>query len=137
VNKELYGNKYQIPSDVLSKLEPFKSEKTIANLLSKGEITYQNIKKIIHDMENGELDNLGGNEFREWLTQTLNSDKDRINNSNEIRTNSGMENQYISTHEKKNSIVRPSKKHEKTINKYDTAVLESLQRINDIMKKII
>ena len=137
MNKELYGNNYQIPSDVLSKLEPFKSETTIANLLSKGKITYQNIKKIIHDMENGELDNLGGNEFKGWLSQTLNSDKDRIHNSKKIKSDTGMANQHIKSHEKKNANVRVSQRHEKTINKYDTSVLESLQRINDILKKII
>ena len=48
-----------------------------------------------------------------------------------------MANQHIKSHEKKNTNVRVSQRHEKTINKYDTAVLESLQRINDIMKKII
>ena len=137
MNKELYGKTYEIPSDILSKLEPFKSEKTIANLLSKGKITYQNIKKIIHDMENGEHDKLGGSDFKSWLTQTLTSDKDRVHGSKEIRKNGGMENQFIKSHEKKNINVRPSQRHEKSLNKYDTAVLESLQRINDIMKKIL
>ena len=88
-------------------------------------------------MENGELDNLGGNDFKEWLTQTLNSDKNRTQSSQDIKSDSGMENQHIKSHEKSNAIVRPSKRHEKTINRYDSAVLESLQRINDIMKKII
>ena len=137
MNKELYEKQYEIPSDVLSKLEPFKSEKTIANLLSKGKITYSNIKKIIHDMENGKIDNLGGNDFKSWLSQTLGSDRTRVSNSKKIKSDGGMENQYIKSHEKNNVNVRPSKKHEKSVNKYDTAVLESLQRINEIMKKII
>ena len=137
MNSNLYGKTYEIPSDILSKLESFKSEKTIANLLSKGTITYQNIKKIIHDMENGELDKLGGNDFKSWLDLTLTSDKDRVHGSKEIRKNGGMENQFIKPHEKKEVNVRPSQRHEKSINKYDSSVIESLQRINEIMKKIL
>ena len=137
MNKELYEKEFEIPSDVLSSLENFKSEKTIANLLSKGKITYSNIKKIIHDMENGELDKLGGNSFKGWLSQTLNSGRSGVHNSKKVKSDGGMENQFIKSHEKNNVNVRPSKKHEKSVNKYDTAVLESLQRINEIMKKII
>jgi len=45
----------------------------------------------------------------------------------------GMENQHIQTHEKDYTNVRPSQKHKSTLQKYDTAVTESLKRINQLM----
>ena len=50
-----------------------------------------------------------------------------------------MDNQFIDSHEKNNFINqnRPSKNHSKTVDKYNTAVTESLKRINDLIKKII
>jgi hypothetical protein len=48
-----------------------------------------------------------------------------------------MQNQFIDPHEKKDfTNVRPSKKHQSTIEKYDTAVTESLRRINELITKI-
>jgi len=34
------------------------------------------------------------------------------------------------------SMNRPSQNHNSSINKYDTAITESLKRINELMKKI-
>jgi hypothetical protein len=49
----------------------------------------------------------------------------------------GMSNQFIKNHEKKDfNNVRPSKKHKSTLQKYDTAVTETLKRINQIISKI-
>jgi len=133
----MYGNKYEIPSDVLSKLEKYSSEKTIANLLKNGSITYSNMKKILHDMNNGELDNLGGQDFKSWVELTLSNNRDSLSNSQDIKHETGMSNSHIKSHEKKNSIVRPSKVHGDTLSKHNVSVIESLQRINEIMKKII
>jgi hypothetical protein len=48
-------------------------------------------------------------------------------------------NQFIQPHEKNDmtTINRPSKSHKSTVDKYDTAIMENLTRINDLIKKII
>jgi hypothetical protein len=50
-----------------------------------------------------------------------------------------MDNQFIAPHEKNNLINqnRPSKSHQSSVDRYDSAVTESLKRINDLIKKII
>jgi hypothetical protein len=49
----------------------------------------------------------------------------------------GMQNQFIKPHEKKDfTNVRPSQKHLSTREKYDVAVTESLKKINDLISKI-
>jgi len=133
----MYGNKYEIPSDVLSKLEKYSSETTIANLLKNGSITYSNMKKILHDMNNGEIDKLGGQDFKQWVETTLSNSRESLSNTQDIKKDTGMFNSHIKPHEKKNSIVRPSQVHGNTLSKHNVAVIESLQRINEIMKKII
>jgi len=46
-------------------------------------------------------------------------------------------NQFIKPHEKKDfTNVRPSQEHSKTVDKYNTAVTESLKRINELISKI-
>jgi hypothetical protein len=52
------------------------------------------------------------------------------------KMDAGMQNQFIKPHEKKDfTNVRPSQKHKSTLQKYDTAVTESLKRINNLMNK--
>ena len=46
-----------------------------------------------------------------------------------------MQNQHIQSHEKDFTNVRPSQTHKSTLQKYDTAVTESLKRINNLMNK--
>jgi hypothetical protein len=48
-------------------------------------------------------------------------------------------NQYIQTHTKDDltSMNRPSKSHSKTIDTYVSNVRESIDRINDLIKKVI
>ena len=48
-----------------------------------------------------------------------------------------MENQYIDNHTKDGIVVNPNDKHERGINKYDTAVTEQIKQINSIMKTLL
>jgi hypothetical protein len=53
------------------------------------------------------------------------------------KMDSGMQNSFLDPHEKKDfTNVRPSKKHQSTIEKYDAAVTESLRRINELISKL-
>ena len=89
-------------------------------------------------MENGEKESLGGNMFYNWVKQTLNSDRNGIRNTKKSES-SVMNNRFLKPHEKNSlhTMNRPTQSHKKTIEKYDTAITESLKRINEIMKKII
>jgi hypothetical protein len=80
----------------------------------------------------------GGHYVKNWVNDTLTSMRDGNYLSKKIKS-VAMDNQFIDPHEK-NSIVnqhRPSKSHSSNVERYDSAVTESLKRINDLIKKII
>jgi hypothetical protein len=140
MNSKLYGNYYNIPENILNHLEKFSGSDTINNLISSKKISYSNIKKIIHDMENGELNELGGDYFKNYLTNFLSSEQ---RSSEPIK-----DKMKINSKERNNYELRSSKKHKKTSEKHDTSidtsfvrlesrVIEELKQINDILKKII
>jgi hypothetical protein len=79
----------------------------------------------------------GGHYVRDWVNNTLKGDRDTID-ANKQSKSEVLPNQYIKPHEKDGmiSMNRPSQNHKSAINKYDTAITESLKRINELMKKI-
>ncbi len=149
MNKDLYGKEYEIPSDILRNLNKFKDEKTISNIINKKKISYSLLKRLKNRMENGELDNLGGNDFRNWVEQQLGEDRRSIHTSKDVKRKSGIANAFIKPHSK-DDLVRPSKRHRKASERHDTwsdnssnfnlklesYALEGLQLINEIIKQI-
>jgi uncharacterized FlgJ-related protein len=137
VNKELYGKTYTIPNNILNHLSKYSGNETIGNLINNKNVSYSQLKKIKHRMENGEKSELGEDSFYNWVNHTLNSDRSSIETSKEIRSDAGMENQFIRPHEKNriNNLNRPSKGHNEENS--DIKITEALKRINQIMKKII
>ena len=69
MNKDLYGKEYEVPSDVLENLNSFRGEKTIENIINNKKISYSLLKRLKNRMENGEIDNLGGENFKNWVEQ--------------------------------------------------------------------
>ena len=67
MNKDLYGKYYPVPENILNHLKEYSSEKTIAKILEDKKVSYTNLKKILHDIENGEKENLGGDIFMNWV----------------------------------------------------------------------
>jgi len=149
VNKDLYGKKYDVPSDILENLNDFKDEKTIANIINNKKISYSLLKRIKNRMENGEMDNLGGQNFKNWVEQKLGEDRRGIRHSKDVKRKSGVANAFIKPHSK-DDLVRPSKRHRKASERHDTwsdnsstfnlkiesRILEELQIINEIIKKM-
>jgi hypothetical protein len=149
VNKDLYGKEYEVPSDVLENLNDFKGEKTIANIINNKKISYSLLKRIKNRMENGEMDNLGGENFKNWVEQKLGEDRRAIRHSKDVKRKSGVANAFIRPHSK-DDLVRPSKRHRKASERHDTwsdnsstfnlkiesRILEELQIINEIIKKM-
>jgi hypothetical protein len=149
VNKDLYGKEYEIPSDILKNLNKFKGEKTIDNLINDKKISYSLLKRIKNRMENGEVENLGGQNFKNWIEQKLTGDRNAINQSKKVKRKSGVANAFIKPHSKE-SLVRPNQRHRKASERHDTwsdnssnfnlkleaRIIEELQIINEIIKKL-
>jgi len=155
MNSELYGKTYTVPQEVIDYLhqchqavgdvdettEGFKRNK---DLREKGEVTYQQLKRMKNwfDNFNGHQDETshilnGGHYVKNWVNNTLKGDRDTINTGKETKSEV-LPNQYIEPHEKPevNNMNRPSQTHKSSVNKYDTAITESLKRINELIQKI-
>jgi hypothetical protein len=149
VNKDLYGKEYEIPSNILKNLDKFKGEQTIKNLINSKKISYSLLKRIKNRMENGEIDNLGGQNFKNWVEQKLGEDRRGIETSKKVKRKSGVSNAFIKPHSK-DDLVRPSKKHRKASERHDTwsdnssnfnlklesRIIEELQIINELIKQM-
>ena len=136
MNSEMYGNQYQVPQDVLSSLENHKDEATINNIFVNGYLTYQNMKKILHDIDNGKFGDKNLSTLKSFITQNLGSDRGSVNRQKRDASDSGMQNQYLSAHKKNDPRNITDRPHSKLYENYNKEVVDSLKRINEIMKKL-
>ena len=158
MNKDLYGKEIILPEKILNHLhnsfadakgssESNEGYKRNQDLRNKGKITYQGLKRVKNwfDNFNGHPNDLsyklnGGDYMKNWVNQQLQSMRGNVYNTKKNKSESGMENQFISPHTKDNinNLNRPSKSHSKNdMIDYDVAVTESLKRINNLIKKLI
>lgn len=113
-------------------------------LQSQKFITYKQLKRIKNFFDNFKGNHKeppfilnGGVEIKNWVNDELRKMRDYVKNTKTNKMNAGMMNQFIKPHEKKDfTNVRPSQEHSKTIDKYNSAVTESLKRINELISKI-
>jgi hypothetical protein len=156
MNKDLYGNKFSLPEEVVSYLqqchdaaggadESVEGYKRNKELRDSREVTYQQLKRMKNwfDKFEGNENDLsyilnGGHYVKNWVHNTLTSMRDNVHNTKKNKSEV-LPNQFIQPHEKNDmtTINRPSKSHKSTVDKYDTAIMENLTRINDLIKKII
>jgi len=75
---------------------------------------------------------------KNWVNDTLNSMRDNVENTKQNKSEV-LPNQFIQPHEKNDmtTMNRPTQAHKSAVNRYDSAIVENLQRINDLIKKII
>jgi hypothetical protein len=153
VNKDLYNKRIKFPDEMkeymtssLSAIpdadqydEGFKRNQS---LQSQNSITYQQLKRIKNFFDNFKGDPKdpsyilnGGEKMKGWTEGALRFLRDSIYNTKHNKSETGMENQHIQNHEKDYTNVRPSQKHKSTLQKYDSAVTESLKRINYLMNR--
>jgi hypothetical protein len=155
VNKHLYDKKIEFPKEKRehlkkcfskvknadSNIEGFNRNKELQN---KEFITYQQLKRIKNFFDNFKGNQNepsfilnGGFEIKNWVNNELRKMRDFIGNTKKNKMDTGMQNQFIDPHEKKDfTNVRPSQTHKNTVQKYDTAVTESLKRINELIIKL-
>jgi len=92
MNSDMYGKQYQVPHNVLTSLENFKDERTIHNIFTNGYLTYQNMKKILHDINNNKFEGKDLSSLKSFITQNLSSDRGSVHRQKRDASDSGMQN---------------------------------------------
>ena len=156
MNNDLYGHTVPLPEEVVGYLgqcfdaakgaddstEGYKRNK---DLRDKKEITYQQLKRMKNwfDNFNGSERDLpfilnGGHYVKGWVGTTLGSMREGSQLSKEIKS-TVLPNQFIQPHEKNNvnNMNRPSQSHKSNIDRHATSISEDIEKINDLIRKII
>lgn len=136
MNRDIYGKKYQVPQNILNSLEDHKDETTIKNIFINGYLTYQNMKKILHDIDDNKFDGKDLSSLKSFITQNLKSDRGSVKRQKRDASDTGMQNQFLSAHEKNDPRNITDKPHSKLYENYNKEVVDSLKRINEIINKI-
>jgi hypothetical protein len=155
VNRSLYDNEIEFPSDkrehmrkcfhmVKNADENTEGYKRNKELQSQKFITYKQLKRIKNFFDTFKGNHKepsfilnGGVEIKNWVNDELRRMREYVKNSKTNKMNTGMMNQFIDPHEKKDfTNVRPSQEHLKTTDKYNPSVNEDVKRINELISKI-
>ena len=76
MNKDLYGEEFNVDNGILTHLKNFASESTIKNILSSGKVSYSNAKRIKNRMQNPEeKEKLGGDAFLKFIDSLLDRER--------------------------------------------------------------
>ena len=125
----------QIPQDS----QGYKRNK---ELQGKNTISYTQMKRIKSyfdnykgDFKDAEFILNGGLKMKYWVEQTLNQMRANIKMTQTNRTNAGESNQFIDSHEKYDTNVRPSQTHKKTLERHANS-LPSFPKINEEINRI-
>lgn len=153
MNKDLYHRKAKLPDSLKNHLQKsFEMVEGDSNtegynrnkeLRETGIVSYPVIKRIKNWFEtyNGDGKDSpyilnGGDRMSKWCDHVLDGWRKSLDNGKTVKSDTGMENQFIDSHEKDGIVVNPHDKHEKGINKFDTSVTEEIKKINQIFKTI-
>lgn len=153
MNKDLYHRKAKLPESLKTHLQKsFEMVEGDSNtegynrnkeLRETGVIGYTVLKRVKNWFDSYQGDGKdapfilnGGERMQKWCNHVLDQWRGNLKQGKEIKMNTGMENQFIDTHEKDGVVVNPHDKHERGINKYDTAVTEEIKKINQLFKKL-
>ena len=153
MNKDLYHRKAKLPESLKSHLQKsFEMVEGDSNtegynrnkeLRETGIVSYPVLKRIKNwfDSYNGDGKDSpyilnGGDRMNKWCDHVLDGWRSRLEKGKSVKSDTGMENQHIKNHEKDGIVVNPHDKHEKGINKFDTAITEEIKKINQLFKII-
>jgi hypothetical protein len=154
VNSNLYNRKAKLPDDLVKHLKKcFSSVSADSNtegynrneeITKSGVVTYQQLKRIKSwfDGYGGKKEDApfilnGGDRMKNWCDEVLNTWRNNVEGGKKIKSDTGMQNQFLDTHEKNGVNISPNKRHEKGINKFDTSIKEEVEKINYLIKKIL
>lgn len=154
MNSQLYGNKIQLPEEVIGYLDDcFNHVQNVddsvdgfrrnVDLRRNGNVSYQQLKRIKNWFDNYNGDGTdapyilnGADYMKNWVNHTLSQMRNQtVSYADQYKpqTVDRPDDQFKNIKD----LNRPSQSHKSTIQKYDNAVTESLKRINQIIKKII
>ena len=152
MNKDLYHRKAKLPESLKNHLQKsFEMTEGDSNtegynrnkeLRDTGVISYPVLKRVKNwfdsydgDGKDAPYDLNGGDRMNKWCNHVLDYWRNSIESSKSIKTDTvSIENQYNDEHTKDGlPVVNPHNKHEKGINKYDTAITEQIKRINKLL----
>jgi hypothetical protein len=94
------------------------------------------MKKILHDINNNKFEGKDLSSLKSFITQNLSSDRGSIDRQKRDASDSGMQNQYLSAHQKSDPRNITNKPHSK-LYENNKEVVENLKRINEIMRQIL
>lgn len=152
MNKDLYNRKAKLPDSLKNHLQKsFEMVEGDSNtegynrnkeLRETGVVGYPVLKRIKNWFDSYQGDGKdapyvlnGGERMNKWCNHVLDHWRNTLDQGQSIKSDTGMENQHIDTHEKDGIVVNPHDKHERGINKYDTAVTEEIKKINELFNK--
>jgi hypothetical protein len=154
VNSKIYDEKVIFPDDMREHIricflkvkdanENIEGFNRNQELQGQKTITYKQLKRIKNFFDNykGKQTDApfvlnGESKMKNWVENELRRLRQGIAMTAKNKMNTGMQNQFIKTHDKNGIDVRPSKEHLRTVDKYNAAVTESLKRINELISKI-
>ena len=152
MNSDLYNNTAVLPDTLLKHLGDsfnsvqLQSDSNIEGFNRNQELRqsknarYQQIKRIKSwfDGYNGNKEDApfilnGGDRMKNWCDEVLKVWRANVDGGKKIKSDTGMQNQYIDNHEKNSFNLND--KHSSTVD--DLSVNEELKKINKLMKKIM
>lgn len=151
MNSGLYNKRIKFPEEMKEYMKQTSSSiqnadqytegfKRNQELQNQNSISYQQLKRIKNFFDSFKGDPRdasyilnGGEKMKGWVDGALRFLRDSLYNTKHNKSEAGMENQHIKNHEKNGGEVRPSKRHKKTSEKHDTAIAESIERINQLI----
>jgi hypothetical protein len=154
VNKDLYGQEFEVPKhivDILRNAVAKYSNQSVENvkrakeLSETGKGTYQQLKRIKNWFDsNGNTSSpeyhiLGGGTLKNWIDTTLDSARESKRLPKQIKSDAAISNKFISTHEKNNDLrtdFRPSHSHKKRSQRI-AGISEEIEQINNWFKTLL
>lgn len=113
-------------------------------LQSQQTMDYKQLKRIKNFFDNfkGNQEDIpfilnGEFKMKNWVDNHLRRMREGIHQTKQNKMNTGMQNQFIKPHEKKNFMnVRKSQEHGDNLSDYDVQVTEALKKINKLISKL-
>jgi len=153
MNKDLYHRKAKLPESLKNHLQKsFEMVEGDSNtegynrnkqLRETGIVSYPVLKRIKNWFDSYSGDGKdspyilnGGDRMNKWCDHVLDGWRNGLEKGKSVKSDTGMENQHIKNHKKDGIVVNPHDKHEKGINKFDTAITEEIKKINQLFKII-
>ncbi len=118
-NSALQGKGYQIPLQVMQSIQARAGEgdERISALINNPTQSYEQIKKLKHDIENGTLQG-DWSAVGMWVNSVLSKDRSIEDNRKKTTMEIGMENRYRATHDKDYGMnITPLSVNENTVKK--------------------